>query len=412
MSRARELLTCVVLSLGIACNWAFADPYRIVHNFTGVGADGERPNGGMVSAGSTLYGTTEDAGHATGMVFAVNTDGTGFQSVHGFTGGVPNGHRPEAGLILVGTTLYGTAWGGGWNFNGPAGSLYKVNTDGTGFQDLVSFDPFPFNGAQNTGTQPRARMTHVDGSFYTTLNGGQNFRGSLYKIGPLGGAIKHFTASENTGNLIETGLTSVGSRLYGVTDMIIYSISTTAGNLDFQVLDSFSSQAEYNGGTTPLGDLVPVGSKLYGTTSMGGVLDEGTVFSINLDGTDFQIVHAFEGAEYGAKPVGSVTQVGTELYGTTEDGGANNEGVLYRMKMDGTAFEILHEFGASGDGQAPTGDLLLVGASLYGTTRFGGPNNRGTVFAYALPEPSTFVLAGAALATIAAVAWRRRTSTS
>ena len=51
-----------------------------------------------------------------GTVFAVNTDGTGFTNLHSFTAGVDlqlytnsDGAYPYAGLILSGNTLYGTA---------------------------------------------------------------------------------------------------------------------------------------------------------------------------------------------------------------------------------------------------------------------------------------------------------------
>ena len=70
-----------------------------------------------------------------GTVFAVNTDGTGFTTLHSFTGG-SDGADPNAGLILSGNTLYGTASHGGSSGNG---TVFAVNTDGTGFTNLHSF---------------------------------------------------------------------------------------------------------------------------------------------------------------------------------------------------------------------------------------------------------------------------------
>ena len=76
---------------------------------------------------------------------AVNTDGTGFTILHSFTGG-SDGADPFAGLILSGNTLYGTARFGGSSGNG---TVFAVNTDGTGFTTLYSFSqlkPNPLGG--------------------------------------------------------------------------------------------------------------------------------------------------------------------------------------------------------------------------------------------------------------------------
>jgi uncharacterized repeat protein (TIGR03803 family) len=58
--------------------------------------------------GNTLYGTAASGGNSgDGTVFEVNTDGTGFTTLHSFSGS--DGTVPEAGLFFFGDTLYGTA---------------------------------------------------------------------------------------------------------------------------------------------------------------------------------------------------------------------------------------------------------------------------------------------------------------
>ena len=68
---------------------------------------------GLILSGNTLYGTAVYGGSSgDGTVFAVNTDGTGFTTLHNFTAtvyGQRDGAFPYAGLILSGNTLYGTA---------------------------------------------------------------------------------------------------------------------------------------------------------------------------------------------------------------------------------------------------------------------------------------------------------------
>jgi uncharacterized repeat protein (TIGR03803 family) len=74
-------------------------------------------------------------------------------SINRFTNS--DGALPYAGLILSGSTLYGTAAGGGTNGNG---TVFAVNTDGTGFKNLYSFtaDPYPYTNSD--GANPRAEL--------------------------------------------------------------------------------------------------------------------------------------------------------------------------------------------------------------------------------------------------------------
>src|SRR5882724_6126303 len=77
--------------------------------------DGGCPYAGLILSGNTLYGTAFQRGSSgNGTVFAVNTDGTGFTNLHNFTGPPyvgtnSEGASPSGGLILSGNTLYGTA---------------------------------------------------------------------------------------------------------------------------------------------------------------------------------------------------------------------------------------------------------------------------------------------------------------
>src|ERR1039458_6360345 len=86
--------------------------------------------------GKTPYGTATYGGSSeNGMVFAINTDGTGFTNLYSFTGG-NDGANPFDGLILSGNTLYGTAFNGG---SLGSGTVFAVNTNGMGFTILHPF---------------------------------------------------------------------------------------------------------------------------------------------------------------------------------------------------------------------------------------------------------------------------------
>ena len=69
-----------------------------------------------------------------GNLFSINTDGSGFNNVHSFSGG--DGDVPYGSLTLIGSTLYGMTSGGGANGKG---TVFSMNTDGTGLRTLVSF---------------------------------------------------------------------------------------------------------------------------------------------------------------------------------------------------------------------------------------------------------------------------------
>ena len=91
-------------------------------------SDGGWPEAGLILSGNTLYGTAGDGGSSdNGTVFAVNTDGTGFTNLHSFSAWFQKPTVTElgqmAGLILSGNTLYGTTEYGGSSGDGTVFSL-------------------------------------------------------------------------------------------------------------------------------------------------------------------------------------------------------------------------------------------------------------------------------------------------
>jgi uncharacterized repeat protein (TIGR03803 family) len=96
--------------------------FTILHSFTG-GSDGANPWAGLILSGNTLFGTAYNGGSwGHGTVFKVNTDGSGFTTLHSFAYG-SDGAGPIGGLILTNNTLYGTADLGGSSGVGTVFSL-------------------------------------------------------------------------------------------------------------------------------------------------------------------------------------------------------------------------------------------------------------------------------------------------
>src|ERR1035437_3646025 len=108
-----------------------AQTFTTVHSFTSV-SDGANPVAGLILSGTTLYGTAYQGGSSgVGTVFAVQTNGTGFTNLHSFTAFLnyinSDGANPTAGLILSGNTLYGAAYNGG---SSGYGTVFAVHTNG------------------------------------------------------------------------------------------------------------------------------------------------------------------------------------------------------------------------------------------------------------------------------------------
>ena len=151
-----------------------------------------------------------------------------------------------------------------------------------------------------------------------------------------------------------------------------------ADGTGYALLREFAG-GEYDG-RTPYGNLTLDGSTLYGTTAGGGDSDYGTVFTMNADGTGFTLLHEFAGGvDDGSHPRCSLTLDGSTLYGMTRNGGDDDRGTVFRMNADGTGYALLHEF-TGPLGANPHGSLTLSGTTMYGMTRYGGDSNYGTVF--------------------------------
>ncbi len=164
-------------------------------------------------------------------------------------------------------------------------------------------------------------------------------------------------------------------------------------------LYSFGQRANAGDGASPNGGVIvdTFGTTMYGTTYSGGKFGKGTIFALDLLNNQLQTVWDFGNiARDGANPQGNLVLANGTLYGTTQLGGANNEGVVYSVSVTGQNYALLRVFGSvPGDGSIPTFAGLTLsqdGATLYGTTSAGGSAGQGTVFAVSttLGGPSTY----------------------
>jgi uncharacterized repeat protein (TIGR03803 family) len=153
------------------------------------------------------------------------------------------------------------------------------------------------------------------------------------------------------------------------------------------VLHSFLGGGD---GYQPLAGLTNVNGVLYGTTGFGGYYQTpdcerdgcGTIFKITTAGAKKDI-HNFKGGSDGNSTFPSLVNVNGVLYGTTSEGGTNNNGGAFFKITPSGVKTLLYSFGGANDGGhdgiGPS-DIFDVNGVLYGTTYQGGANGDGTVF--------------------------------
>lgn len=370
--------------------------YRVVYSFGSV-PDGQQPEAGLIDVGGTLYGTTSAGGlypcntgayNGCGTVFSVTPDGTE-KVLHSFGYGT-DGRNPLASLIEVKGKLYGTTYQGGSNGNcdfyySGCGTVFVITPVGKE-RVLHNFAASP------DGAQPEASLIDVKGTLYGTTTGGGGVAsycggtgyyrlcGSVFSITTNGTEkVLHGFGKGTDGYSPEARLVNVRGLLYGTTVFggeydrgTVFSSSLSGGE---KVLHNFGKGTD---GAYPNAGLINVGGMLYGTTEFGGEYDRssggaGTVFSVTPSGKE-TVLHSFGNGADGSHPVASLIEINGTLYGTTRGGGG--DGTIFSITPQGVE-KVLHSFG----GTEPDAPLIDVAGTLYGTTLNGGAYSHGTVFA-------------------------------
>jgi uncharacterized repeat protein (TIGR03803 family) len=404
------------LALSIGCSGTARASFtlRVLHAFGGV--DGAWPRGSLVATGGLLYGATTTGGRAnSGTIFRLKPDGSGFQSLYSFTAGGDNGlgNQPHHNsLLLAGGTLIGATRRGG-NTNNEAGegawksgngTIFRIETNGSAYTVLQQFD----GGTRSPSSQHSSPQISPDGRmlYGMSASGGKHRDGTLYEMRVDGTSFRilhHFEKSRGKGSHgmvvfdgVSTllGMTRSGGRLKdgreGAGVIFRYDLTTK----EYKVLHVFAKNASDNGDTNDHGFLSPAGGYYYGTTELGGRYGQGVLFRLRADGSDFSIVHSFGASGDGKKPFGSLVQVGEWFYGTTTVGGDQDDGMLFRLRPSDLRYEKMVSFNRATTGAFPEDNIIPAGdgSTLYGLTQAGGVNdptavkNYGTVFAVILKQ--------------------------
>ena len=192
---------------------------KMLYTFKGGTSDGSGPEAGLIFVKGAFYGTTFGGGaHGYGTVFRVTKAGKE-KVLYSFAGG-QDGRNPFAALTDVNGTLYGTtSLGGGTGcFGDGCGIVFKVTTAGD--ETVV----YRFQGGSDGG-EPEARLLDVDGTLYgTTRVGGGSTNCGTYGCGTVfevtkAGSVNliHTFGGTTDGSFPQAGLIDVGGALYGTT---------------------------------------------------------------------------------------------------------------------------------------------------------------------------------------------------
>ncbi|HWY23237.1 MAG TPA: choice-of-anchor tandem repeat GloVer-containing protein [Candidatus Acidoferrum sp.] len=354
------MLALAVLAAAPAAN-AQAPSYKVIHDFTN--KDGSQPEGNLVlDASGNLYGITTAGGKISsalcnnngssgcGTVFELspNPNGSWTRTVlHKFQGGITDGYRPEAGLVVDGAgNLYGTTPYGGTYGEGTVFELSPTSVGG--WKETVLYN-FLTNAVD--GIVPLAGLTlDASGNLYGTTYLSSGGQGAVFKLSP-----------NSSGGWTET--------------LIFNFIGAT-------------------GGENPLaGIILDSAGNLYGTTVTGGSHGGGVVYELSptSGGTWIEtVLYNFTNSSDGGEPfAGLVFDSSGNLYGTTKEGGnltgcISGCGVVFELSLNssgGWTENVIHTFqpgiskwGYYGGGFPSTSLAFDAAGNLYGTTLFGGPS--------------------------------------
>ncbi|HEY3856663.1 MAG TPA: choice-of-anchor tandem repeat GloVer-containing protein [Verrucomicrobiae bacterium] len=317
--------------------------------------NGEGPTAAMALIDNTLYGTTRAGGtNGLGTIFALGINGTGFMKLHDFGGQLSRdpvtqanenngGAFPETDLVYSSNYLFGATEQGGTGGNG---ILFRYRIDTGEFLVLHNF-------TNVDGDYPSTHMVVVGTNLYgTTQFGGTGSDSNFF----LGNGVIFRVGTDGTG---------------------------------------FTNLHDFDGvqAAQPVAGLVVSGNTLYGTAGIGaagqGGAPYGSVFKINTDGAGFGIVYIFDPEMNGGNPRSGLAISGNTIY--VNELGFDYGGTVISVDTSGNNYTNLTSFVNPGDPGTLTG-LGLEGNTLYATTRDGGAFNQGTVFKLTLSAHLTFTV--------------------
>ena len=375
----KKLILSTVVSVGLI--GSAGAQINALQDFNG--SNGSYPFGAPVIIGNTIFGTTAGGGiYNNGVIYSANVDGTGFRIIYNFRG-LSDGGCPMAGLVSQGNILYGTTcslhavtgWGGNTGFPGAYignGNIFSLDTNGTGFKVLHTFT------GGNDGQLPNKLILVGNTLYGTAYSGGASNQGIIFSINTngFGFQVLH-TFSGADGANPDAELTFYENKLYGTTLLggssncgTVFSLNTNGTG--YNILYNFSGSSD---GVGPASPVVISDNIIYGTTSgfTGNGWGNSSLFSMNLDGSKFAVLYSFNGI---FAPNGSLVITNGIIFLTTAYNG-NGMGGVFTIDTNGSDAKYIYN-SRSLDFSSFSG-LSISGNVIYGVDG-GNCINQGHLF--------------------------------
>jgi uncharacterized repeat protein (TIGR03803 family) len=373
----------------ISARPAQAQTETVLYNFTG-GSDGFHPEASLISDGvGNFYGTTLLGGqgcpgnqYGCGVVFEISPNGSGGWSqtvLHSFSG-PPDAANPFLAPVIMDSAgnLYGTTeFGGTYNW----GAVFELSPSGAGWAVTILYS---FTGGADGGHPASGLIMDAAGNLYGTTSE-YLAPGNVFELSPSGGGWTQqviYAAPTAPGLVMDAA-----GNIYGATTSTVFQLSPNGqGGWNPTVLHTFTGAP--NDGASPWGAIgIDKAGNLYGTTYAGGAYNYGTVFKLSPGNGQWteEILHSFMSGKDGANPFGAgvLLDAAENIFGTTSLGGSYNDGTVFELVAHGKRRykeKVLWAFNGT-DGQNPYCIPVLDSAgNLYGTAASGGSNGAGVVF--------------------------------
>jgi uncharacterized repeat protein (TIGR03803 family) len=378
---------CVAFTLSLSSS-AQAQTFTIIHNFAG--SDGDAPLAGLaMDAEQNLYGTASSGGqYGGGVVFKATRAGKEMV-MHSF-GKAADGSSPEGSLILDASgNLYGTTFSGG---TAGAGTVFKISTKGKesilysfagGADGANPVSGLAMDASGNLYGTTSAGGAYSAGTVFEVSASGQHT--VLYSFGSIANDGTDPVAGvtlDTQGNLYGTAAAG-GLYSYGT----VFELSPSGSNWTENILHNFELQDD--GGTPYAGLIFDHSGNLYGAATQGGAGGSdggGTVFELTPSGGSwtFSVIYSLTGWGISGTFRDLLFDASTGvIYATTHCDGDYDAGTVYELKPSaGTwSYTELYTFTGGTDGYYVFSNLVMdKGGNLYGTTNTGGANGYGEIF--------------------------------
>jgi uncharacterized repeat protein (TIGR03803 family) len=267
-----------------------------------------------------------------------------YQVLYNFSG-QHDGNYPVGGVTIDRSgNLYGTTEFGGSGYGG----VYQLKPKNSAWL----FNPlYNFAGAPDAFLSSAPVTVGPNGTLYGAAAGGLHDEGTIFNV----------TVSP----------TPCFTALCPWRERLLYSFNYTDG-------------ADLRSGI-----IFDQAGNIYGVATAGGNAGCGqgcgVVFELSRSGSSWtESYYAFTGTSDGGSPYGTVA-LGADgnLYGTTMNGGAYDNGTVFKLTPSGSGWieTTIHDFEPSSDGYgAYAGVTIDASGNLYGALAYGGPNSAGSVF--------------------------------